>query len=887
MCFTGTLVLWFLSFIGVFSHSNGLIYDFFTRTASEEKSPSKVALVVADYEQREAGDSVWLSLVNVLDGMGAQQVIFTFAPGNVTSQFYEDAASRGNVFFGLQKLRASHKGGPEDFEPLPDQARTFKIMTGLEDIPPSQSGIHRLAQSYWVFNGTKYPSVLLAAAEARLSGPMRDEQYFGVNFVGRSSGFPNVVLTQALSGQTVPELFKGKSVLVGFRVPNRFYGLQTPLNPIRGTLSPLEYHAYTLETLLSKRTIQPLGPLPVLVLMMLALLFLLMVSRNFRSIVAVGSALVVALICLLLTGFLLWYAFILFPIMEIVSVLAVEMFLIMLMRSRMSYQSARRILLEKSAEVKARLIPESFFRSQDHWSQVITMVNQTLNLDRAIFLEKVEKDHRVKEVVALNTSISDIQERRRDYKRTPYSSALDERGPVKVSRFFSSAKDSDEQYLIPLNFAGQVQGFWAFVVSSEYSAQIPTLLPIITKFASQLAEMLYRRQEWIKDAEQQDSTFRQMLGLESRERLYEELEDVVALLELRLSLLESAVNSMSTAIVLCDLFGRVLSFNRNMAELLSLLDLIPYQTTALDLAVRLSGREIEEVRMLLSRTVTYEETFILPATVSLGKIERSFLLVVSPMKSQEEVSVRSGAYPFNMYGLLFELREVTELADLNRIKGQIFEKGASHLRQGIESLSNACTLLEDTAADKDWRSQVIDEFHSKREALASSVEELNTYMGKDFFSASLDFLPVDAVEPVHWAIQVLEDQASKRRVTFQVKAPSKGTLALAAPTELQELLYSLLSILLNDAYEDSEVCAEIDLDLFGVFYLFSNSGYGMPDEDLQRFVSSPDLADSKDFERVNKLMPTLKKWRGDLTASSKVGVGTKFKLRLVRSLLST
>ena len=130
-------------------------------------------------------------------------------------------------------------------------------------------------------------------------------------------------------------------------------------------------------------------------------------------------------------------------------------------------QEMRRIVLQQMARLQEYILPPDFYELDEHWAQVISFIDQTLNLNRVIFLEKVKGDHRVREVQALRCSLQDIDERRRDYERVPYSDAIAEGGPVRLERrlFFKGPGDgSAEQYLVPLVFGGEVQGFWAFDV---------------------------------------------------------------------------------------------------------------------------------------------------------------------------------------------------------------------------------------------------------------------------------------------------------------------------------------------------------------------------------------------------------------------------------------
>ena len=83
------------------------------------------------------------------------------------------------------------------------------------------------------------------------------------------------------------------------------------------------------------------------------------------------------------------------------------------------------LILKMSADLNARLskkvLPPSFFQTQDPWDKLHSFINQQLNLRRSIFLTKVPSDHRVEAIHALNCSIEDIKEMRRDFQRVLHS----------------------------------------------------------------------------------------------------------------------------------------------------------------------------------------------------------------------------------------------------------------------------------------------------------------------------------------------------------------------------------------------------------------------------------------------------------------------------------
>jgi len=166
------------------------------------------------------------------------------------------------------------------------------------------------------------------------------------------------------------------------------------------------------------------------------------------------------------------------------------------------------------------------------------------------------------------------------------------------------------------------------------------------------------------------------------------------------------------------------------------------------------------------------------------------------------------------------------------------------------------------------------------------MEELKSYLDSDGFSSTKEYYPVDAVEPVTMALSAAQKECERRRISIRVDRPSSQVLVQAMRQELSRLVEVLLRILINDAFEDTQITISVIPGSLEVVYQLTNSGYGMPDDDFQRYLQKPELATSDLFAAIGHLRPTLALWRAELKGSSEVGKGIHFTLRLVRSLLS-
>lgn len=139
-----------------------------------------------------------------------------------------------------------------------------------------------------------------------------------------------------------------------------------------------------------------------------------------------------------------------------------------------------------------RYLPRHFLEHPEPWDGIIQLVNQQLNLDKSIFLTRLEGDHRVSEVRALNCQLSDIVEMRRDYERVPYSDAIKASGTIKITRvFFKDLAENEQQYIAPLMYAGDIRGFWALTVIPQKHFDEQAFIKNVNLFAHQIGELLF------------------------------------------------------------------------------------------------------------------------------------------------------------------------------------------------------------------------------------------------------------------------------------------------------------------------------------------------------------------------------------------------------------
>jgi hypothetical protein len=838
----------------------------------------KILLIQTSRLDLPTGDTTWLTLNKRLHQLGAKQIIYTFVPEGVSRNFYEHAKSIGAVCFGRNLTYDKYGNRQVSFKPIPKQAQGLDLAFGVNEIPAPTYGIYRLYDHYVHIKDRKFPTLVHVAADQRLKEPLPHEPFL-VNLNGKPEQFPSISLQRSLSDNFIPELVRGRSILIGFANSEYQTGLQTPITPSSHGMSKLQYLGLALDTLLSKKNITQTGPWTqlacLLCIFLIGLIAYQLMSTSFALWFTVISLGAYALICWGLFSFLLIWP----PVFEIIAAQFL-LFLVLLRGKQMrDLEVMETIRTRLSNQLQKYILPEDFISTQQHWQHIVTMVNQTLNFTRSIFLEPVANDHRVKEIVANNCSFEDIAERRRDYERTPYTFALSENGPVRVENFLVRGEEQEIQFLVPLFFADQIMGFWAFGIHhSEYSAA-SNLEGVVNDYSQQMSEMLYQRQKLQEEKRIQNKPLVQLLQLKAGRSIQQEILEAYTVLEKKLLLFESLLDGLQTAIMVYDLFGRVAQINSAMEEILREMDLKPFELTASELATELSQADINESRIHINKAITQQNSKTLPVMKTTSSPKKYILHISAIKASRNNTSNTDSIQPFQTLGISFELVESTLLQDICTLKDDLMEDLREQQRTNLQ---NTVGYLHRLGNENTNREDLLRDFPELTEKLSilDDIDTLYTYIAQDLYTRNLEQYPIPYSKYLHQAVHSVSQEATARNIQVTINATRNSSLVLINPEILLKIFQAILAILLEDAAEETLINVTITQEDFFQVFEFTNQGFGIPDETFQKYLFSPQVKASDNFLNLKELLPYLDKIYAELKGSSQVGKGTMFSLKL-------
>lgn len=620
----------------IFATTNRAINDTLMRHSFNPPVSEKLIIIEVEKHYLKQNDDIWLRLLKNLFAQQVKQIVFDFLPPAASADFYKLAAQSKKVIFG-QRLLPNTNTIQAILNTLPKQATKTKIDLGLIT-EKNQEGVYRHQSRIIEIEDIEFASLEFAAAKqlfgTKISPLTSDYQ---VNFIGGIDRLPTLKLRSALAKNLVKELVMGKTAFVAVTdiedMPHYF----TPIATENGQLSKVLFHAFALDTLLSKRELQPL-PEKIIYLLITAITLISLIFYSyipFRTSVFIASCL--SLVILSLCWFFLQRFFLQLPCIELLLTQWLSLWIINHHRLVEKQQLLEQSLFDLSLKLQQKIFSVNFHKTVDPWSPLIEMINQTLNLNRLIFLECPEKGHWLKEVKCFNCCIEDVNEKRRDYHRVPYTTAIEENKPILVEVPYLKANGEDElNYLAPLIFDNQLLGFWAFTIKPENLYFAENFTVVTQMYMSKIAETLYYYQVWQNRKQIQKNRIVNYFQLQVNKNSYEMLDKSMQLLEQRISKLYEVFDSFSYGTALYDLFGRVILVNNLLERLANSAQLPIHQLTLLAFVMQVTGFEAHKAQQILQQVIFSQETFSFP-TVYFNK-QGSYTLYIKALQLHKGVN---------------------------------------------------------------------------------------------------------------------------------------------------------------------------------------------------------------------------------------------------------
>lgn len=853
-------VIWLSSMVGVFALPDAWAYRYFHWFNPRARPAPQVLLVEADFEQLRADN--WLPLIAQLQRFGPRAIGVLRGPAQVTAGDLEIVREQG-VIVGLTAVLQDSVENP--------------VLTLPPAQRPEDMGLHRPQVR---FGNIDYASTEAAVA-SRATGAPAETRAFLIDFRPGANYLPLLPAERVLRGDLTAELVRDRVVLVGRGIDPTNPSLLTPL-PGEAEISRLDYAGYAVDTLLRGRPVRMAAWWQnlLLSLTLLAAAGTLYYRLGVRPVLAIAIS---GTLLIFTSGWLaLHFLGLVLPVTELIAFHLLLWYLLVRREHRRESDTVSQLLRASSSHLYERLLPQGFNSIEDPWGQIIQLTTQMFSLERAILLERRGAKH-LREIRSYRCSLDDIDERRRDFERTPYSTALAEGGPILLTRpYLKNPAPASRQFLAPLEFNGQVLGFFSGEVAADTIKGNPLFLSLLRSFSAQIGELLYRRQIW-RDRDRYDANrWVRLLRLNSVHTEYQSLSEVSQLFERRLALLENVINSLQTSSILYDLFGQVIQINRKMEELVKRSGLPIFTLSAADLLSTLGAMPLSTAREHLQHMVLTEET--LEFSARLPNVDGSFMLVARPLQAGAMEAAQRMANPFSLQGFLFELMDVSQLVRLERLKDELGNTASSVVRDHLAVAVLAAELARRdgvAAADKtafldmlERKLQQITRTLTRAQAISNAVQDISLLSD---FPVSTRMLLEELAE--RWRTRL-----APLGLALVCDKPLFTSFVRVDVAQIGPALDTIMALLAEDSVAGEAIRLSLreqdQGDVRWTVISLENTGYGMSDERLQAILSGATDIPTPAFHRLKRAADQVTLWGGKLSVLSALGEGMRFEIRL-------
>ena len=878
------LVVWMLDFSGTFRSLDDMAYDACLRLTSRASTePAQVLLVYVDHEHLTRSSTAPASLARALLKLGARKIGFTCPLPEPQADLLKLANKTGDIV--LAREFHANLVDPDQLESSPVVAATADLPLGLVGLSPSSEGVYRSHFGSLQVAGSRSPSLEAILARGRLLD--RDtipEGDFRIAFRGPAGSLPHVDYESVVAGDLVSELVEGKVVLVGSEPDLAFQGISTPTTRGKAKMSLLEYHGHVLQTLLVARPIYALGPgsrfFLFVVLALICHLLFQTVRIKWGWALAGAFLLLNASVGLALLGWQsLWIPCVPPALIQIFIFAEVYQ-----KKCQLSELAVSGVLLDQSIKLRRRRIPTGFYATDDPWSRLTSLIYQQFYLNRLIVLERPADSDRLQEVHAVDCRLEDIEEKRRDCRRWPYSAAFESKLPLRVDTSGYSllaGQDPDEyQYLVRLAFNGEVLGFLVIGVRANYLETCPDFRLRLQTAADEFAALLHRWR-WVRSQRQTQQSWRGMLTRIPEEEPFRELGRANHLLENRLARLEKTFENSDTAGAIYDLFGQLLMMNSRLSRLLHEAGLGDRNTSALELLCSLTGRDLKSCSNLLRQIVGDKQST--SVQIALDNPSRVFHLTIRPLRmdAAPAIVLPDEADPFQLIGIHIELIDGTPFIDMHDVKDRNTDRLCLDLSKNLDTVHR---LVAELAHDAELPEKVQRVGESVEKNLVDAVTTLQacqSFIASDLVNQPGEGVPIDAAAALRRALDTIE-QTSDRELDVRRMLPDVVGDVLANPRLIQPAFTALLKLLLSGAADKPVITVRAEEGIGDISFLLETAHVSASADELRKVLIDDKETSVEELRPLREVRDWVDQWGGRMIVSTRGDRGVVIKLVLKR-----
>jgi two-component system phosphate regulon sensor histidine kinase PhoR len=332
----------------------------------------------------------------------------------------------------------------------------------------------------------------------------------------------------------------------------------------------------------------------------------------------------------------------------------------------------------------------------------------------------------------------------------------------------------------------------------------------------------------------------------------------------------AVLSSMADGVVVLDANGKVAFVNKSQLDRLGM---------RLEQCV---GRSFIEV------VHDHEIDGLVRSCFSTGVVQRG-VVETEPGRRILDVTV-SPVVPDN--GCLVVMQDLTELRRLEKVRSDFVANVSHELRTPLTSLKLLAETLSDSGVDDPAvRTDYTGRIEVEVDRLSQMVDELGELSMIETGRARIEFHSIDMRIPVMRALERLEPQSARAGVRMSATVPDDLPTVLADEYRIEQVLVSLLHNAIKFTPSGGRIVVEARVTAADVVVSVTDTGIGIPDEDLVRIFERFYKADKSRSSKGTGLglsiaRHVVRAHGGTIWAESEEGKGSTFSFSLPRDSVS-
>ena len=858
------LAVWLLQANGLLQKSDDVLCDQVNAYSADSLERSNVLLVYAPQEVFSSDGQQLATLVQEISRFRPAKIGIAdpLSPSQVQHLgSLPDAVNivLGSKRAGLVKLRSllarqpSMQVGFSDLY-LDDEAVLRKHVAINRDVSPAT----------WSFEAVMAKAIQ-PSVDQLPSGVMR------IRFRSGMNGLPNVTASDFADGRLISEMVAGRLVLIGAATPEEL-GFTTPTTFGSQRMQTLEVRGNVIECLLSQSHITLLGMFSGL----LALIWVTLVAvQAFRN--ANGKWVPRTFgLCLLAVAGLSWACIAMFSIQLPITAMLLCIVTAFVRVQHQRYFELKQVLnsWEANRHTADRISFDDL--NENLWAALATSVSQIFDPKRMLLMELSPGDTHLQVVYHHECSDRDYGDKRRDVRRNPYKTAIEQRYPLRVDAFpllKKSELDDCTEFVIPLVMVSEVVGVLVLEMSPAVIAKWEHLEDSLSRYADEMAIYLAKARADNKQGSLAKRVSNRMRYLPEKPiaaELYRDDHEHRRVKEM----LAGALNSAQSSIAISDIFGQLVRTNQQMDALLKQRDVSAQTTSCVEILAAITGFDAVRCRDIFRRCIVdgYTEQLVLAPQGGSGA---SSVMFVKALADDSDNGCEARFVSIEIVsGDIFQLMDQWHMDYRRTVTAQA--------NAGLDRLQHIAGAIDSSSAS----SSDADSLSDLASEMLQTVDDVQQVVQTSLTQSAKTSYRLDSLAVLNTALEKQRDNLDSCSVTVITDLPEKTQKCLANPYLLEKVFTTIIRILIRDCDDQTQMLIGADQSSGRLKYTFGTRLTTAIEEAnhegssvLQDGASDGLLSEAQTM-RLREAQQWLHEWGADLTTECDSGFRVSFTITL-------